>query len=98
MLAPGGAIVISYVQLIQPQRLWEKMRHWLSVTAATLSGSDWRPRFGDRFYVGIFHHFFIPDELDAEIKAAGLQILEQQTSPNGLFNFCILSQEVTSCS
>ena len=97
MLAPGGVIVISYAQLNQPQRLWEKMRHWLSVTAATLSGSDWQPRFGDRFYVGIFHHFFIPGELETEIKTAGLQILEQQTSTNGLFNFCILSQEATPC-
>ena len=97
MLAPGGAIVISYAQLIQPRRLWEKMRHWLSVTAATLSGSDWQPRFGDRFYVGIFHHFFIPGELETEINAAGLQILEQQTSTNGLFNFCILSQEAAPC-
>ncbi len=98
MLAPGGVIVISYVQLIKPERLWEKARHWLSVTAATLSGSDWRPRFGDRFYVGIFHHFFVPGELEAEVKAAGLQILDQQTSVNGLFNFCILSGGAAPCS
>ena len=58
MLAPGGVIVISYIHLVQPERLWEKARHWLSVTAAVLSGNAWRPRLGDRFYVGIFHHFF----------------------------------------
>ena len=90
MLAPGGVIVISYVQLVKPERLWEKMRHWLSTAAAVVSGSDWRPRFGDRFYVGIFHHFFVPGELEAEIKTAGLHILEQQRSSNGLFDFCIL--------
>ncbi|MEO0868304.1 MAG: class I SAM-dependent methyltransferase, partial [Cyanobacteria bacterium J06642_11] len=92
MLSQGGVMVISYVQLTQPKRPWEKVRHWLSTTAATLSGSDWRPRFGDRFYVGIFHHFFVPGELEAEIAAAGLQILEQQQSANGLFDFCILSR------
>lgn len=91
MLAPGGVIVISYVQLVKPERLWEKVRHWLSTTAAVVSGSDWRPRFGDRFYVGIFHHFFMPGELATEVKAAGLRILEQQQSANGLFDFCILS-------
>ncbi|MEM9265476.1 MAG: class I SAM-dependent methyltransferase [Cyanobacteria bacterium P01_F01_bin.13] len=98
MLAPGGVVVISYVQLTKPERLWEKARHWLSVTAAALSGSDRRPRFGDRFYVGIFHHFFVPGELEAEVDTAGLQILDQQTSANGLFNFCILSGGAASCS
>ncbi|MEM6254384.1 MAG: methyltransferase domain-containing protein [Cyanobacteria bacterium P01_D01_bin.156] len=91
MLSPGGVVVISYVQLTRPDRLWEKIRHRLSTTAAIVSGSDWQPRFGDRFYVGIFHHFFVPGELETEIGAAGLQILEQQKSANGLFDFCILS-------
>ncbi|MEM9809220.1 MAG: class I SAM-dependent methyltransferase [Cyanobacteria bacterium P01_D01_bin.56] len=92
MLSAGGVIIISYVQLTKPDRLWEKVRHGLSKTAATLSGSDWQPRFGDRFYVGIFHHFFVPGELEAEVAAADLQILEQQNSSNGLFDFCILSR------
>ena len=92
MLSPGGVIVISYVQLTKPDRLWEKVRHRLSTTAAKLSGSNWRPRFGDRFYVGIFHHFFVPGELETEVAAAELQILEQQQSANGLFDFCILSR------
>ena len=91
MLAPGGMIALSYIHLAQPQRLWEKLRHWLAVGAAILSGSPWRPRFGDRFYVGIFHHFFVPGELVAEVKAAGLQIVDQQESANGLFDFCLLS-------
>ena len=98
MLAPGGVIVMSYVQLVKPDRLWEKARHWLSITAANLSGSDWRPRFGDRFYVGIFHHFFVPGELESEVETAGLKILEQQKSANGLFDFCILSGWEASCS
>lgn len=92
MLSAGGVIIISYVQLKKPDRLWEKGRHWLSTTAAALSVSKWQPRFGDRFYVGIFHHFFIPGELEAEVTAAELQILEQQKSSNGLFDFCILSR------
>ena len=91
MLAPGGLIVLSYVRLVQPNRTWEKARHWLSVTAAIASGSDRRPRYGDRFYVGIFHHFFVPGELVKEIDTAGLQIVEQQESTNGLFDFCIMS-------
>lgn len=91
MLAPKGVIVMSYIHLAQPNRLWEKARHWFSVTAATLSGSNWQPQFGDRFYVGIFHHFFMPGELAAEVNAAGLQILDQQESANGLFDFCILA-------
>ncbi|MEO0537092.1 MAG: class I SAM-dependent methyltransferase [Cyanobacteria bacterium P01_A01_bin.123] len=91
MLAPGGVIVMSYIHLVQPDRLWEKARHWLALSAATLSGSAWRPRFGDRFYVGIFHHFFGPGELAAEVNAAGLEIVEQQESANGLFDFCLLS-------
>lgn len=91
MLGPGGVIVISYARLAQPNRIKAKIRHWLSTTAATVSGSAWRPKFGDRFYVGIFHHFFAPGELKQEIDAAGLKILAQQESANGLFDFCILS-------
>ena len=91
MLAPPGVLVISYIHLAQPGRLWEQVRHGLAVTGATLSRSDWRPRFGDRFYVGIFHHFFTPGELAAEVHSAGLQMLEQQESANGLFDFCLLS-------
>ena len=91
MLAPQGVIVMSYIHLVQPDRIWEKARYGLSVAAATLSGSDWRPQFGDRFYVGIFHHFFMPGELAAEVQAAGLEIVEQQESANGLFDFCFLS-------
>lgn len=98
MLAPNGVIVISYAQLVKPERLWEKARHWISTAAATLSGSDWQPRFGDRFYVGIFHHFFVPGELEAEVESTGLKILEQQKSANGLFDFCILSRGQMGCS
>ena len=93
MLAPEGVIVISYIHLMHPERLWEKVRYGISWVAAFLSRSDGRPQFGDRFYLGIFHHFFTPGELEKEVEMAGLQILEQQESENGLFDFCLLSKQ-----
>lgn len=89
-LTSDGVVIISYVRMLHPELLREKVFHWIAVAVSVLTGSDWRPKFGDRFYRQIFHHFFTPSELRAEVETAGFEIVAQQESKDGLFDFCIL--------
>ena len=91
LLTPEGVLVISYIRMLHPEQLREKILHWIALATSSLTVSDWRPKFGDRLYRKIFHHFFIPGEIGSEIETAGFKIVAQQESDNGLFNFCILA-------
>jgi SAM-dependent methyltransferase len=76
-MAPEGRILISYILASPPPRrtLWR-----LASLAARVSGSDWRPEYGDVFIarheIGRIHfeHRFTPPEIEAEAHAAGLRV------------------------
>jgi SAM-dependent methyltransferase len=77
-LAPGGRIIVPY--LPRGQRRTLPIR--LTGLVAQLTRSDWRPEPGDKIWVSLadelsveFDHEFDPRELEAEARAAGLQIV-----------------------
>lgn len=78
-LNPGGRILISYQVLpTVPRRLPIR----LAQCVAWVTGSDWRPEFGDqispswrdRFFTR-YEHFFQRGALEAEAQAAGLRVV-----------------------
>jgi SAM-dependent methyltransferase len=85
-LAPGGRVVVSYV-LAPPGASTLPAR--LARLAAWLSRSDWRPEPGDVFLrrtdTGCIHyeHRFRPDEIEAEMREAGLVVICHEQDGDG---------------
>lgn len=73
-LAPGGRVVLSYMQGSGGVR-----GVWLGRLAARLTGNDWQLEPGDMpvpvgsEHVGIIH-YFTPDEIEREARAAGFDV------------------------
>jgi hypothetical protein len=87
-LTEGGRVLITYVLAQPPPRRapWRLAR-----LAAQLSRADWRPEYGDVFIArpdtGCIHfeHQFAPAEIEAEARAAGLEVtLHEQGSDGNL--------------
>lgn len=78
-LTPGGRIVISYIPC---DPLPSRIPIRLMQLVARLSGSDWRPEYGDIVFLASrgkrfdhFEHRFPPGEFEWEARAAGLPVL-----------------------
>jgi SAM-dependent methyltransferase len=87
-LTDGGRVLISYVLAQPPPR---RVPWRLARLAAQLSRADWRPEYGDVFIArpdtGCIHfeHQFAPAEIEAEARAAGLEVsLHEQGSDGNL--------------
>jgi SAM-dependent methyltransferase len=87
-LTEGGRVLISYALAQPPPRRapWRLAR-----LAAQLSRADWRPEYGDVFIArpdtGCIHfeHQFAPAEIEAEARAADLEVtLHEQGSDGNL--------------
>jgi SAM-dependent methyltransferase len=86
-LKPGGRILISYIPADRPPR-WLPIR--LTQLVARLTGSDWRPEFGD--HVGPaggwtdvhYEHQFQDGELEQEARAAGLGVVLHRRGDEGV--------------
>ena len=91
LLTPKGVIIISYSRMSHPELFRQKAHHWIAVATSVLTGSDWRPKFGDQLHRQIFYHYFTSSEITAEVETAGFKIVVHQESKDGLFNFCILT-------
>jgi len=78
-LTPGGRILISYIPCDPlPSRIPIRLTQGI----ARLSGSDWRPEYGDILFLASrgkrfdhFEHRFPPGEFEREARAAGLSLL-----------------------
>ena len=77
-LEPGGRIIISYMPPERPRKLPIR----LTMLAARLTGSDWRPQDGDKVWASLadwrfvhYEHHFDGVEIEAEARAAGLRVL-----------------------
>ena len=85
-LAAGGRVLISYV-LARPAPRRAPWR--LARLAAQLSRADWRPEYGEVFIArpdtGCIHfeHQFAPAEIEAEARAAGLDVASHEQSSDG---------------
>jgi SAM-dependent methyltransferase len=85
-MAPDGRILISYILADPPPRraLWR-----LASLASRMSGSDWRPEYGDVFVarheIGRIHfeHRFTPLEIEAEAHAASLRVVSHAQTFDG---------------
>ncbi|HJZ71038.1 MAG TPA: class I SAM-dependent methyltransferase [Vicinamibacterales bacterium] len=83
-LAPSGRIVISYLT----ERSGHPALMRLARLSSALSRSDWRPEPGDIVHpvdpaAPLYHyeHPFMPGEIDAEARAAGLQVAHRCDFP-----------------
>ena len=82
-LNPGGRILIScQVVPTAPHRLPIR----LTQCVARITGSDWRPEYGDMLQpswrdirLAHYEHFFQRGALEAEARAAGLTIVFHET-------------------
>lgn len=79
-LAPNGRIFISY---IPAARRPNPIPALAGRIAGALSRSDWRLEPGDVItlyrgekYIGMYEHRFLRDEIEAEVRAAGLSVAE----------------------
>jgi SAM-dependent methyltransferase len=85
-LAPGGRIVVSYILALPGARTLPVR---LAQLTARLSRSDWRPEPGDVFLrradTGYIHyeHRFRPDEIEAEMRQAGLVVTCHEQDGDG---------------
>ncbi len=77
-LASGGRILVTYEPVRTPSR---RLPIRLARLVGRLSGSDWRPEYGDVVRLGdpgrYFEHFehrFTPDGLEEEAQVAGLTV------------------------
>jgi SAM-dependent methyltransferase len=76
-LAPGGRVLISYVLAARPPR---RLPWRLARLTARLSGSDWRPEYGDVFISRPdtraihFEHQFRPPDIEREAREAGFAV------------------------
>ena len=92
-LTGGGRVLISYV-LAQPTPRRAPWR--LARLAAQLSRADWRPEYGDVFIArpdtGCIHfeHQFSPAEIEAEARAAGLDVTLHEQGSDG--NLALVAQ------
>jgi SAM-dependent methyltransferase len=86
MLAPGGRVLLSYELERRPGPWLTTLARW----SGTLARSDWRVEAGDllqrepRGLPGIrysFEHIFTPQEIAAELDAAGLAAIDHAGSP-----------------
>ena len=85
-LAPQGRVLISYVLAHPPPRRapWRLAR-----LAAQLSRTDWRPEYGDVFIARPdtgrihFEHQFAAAEIEAEARAAGLDVVLHDRGSDG---------------
>lgn len=86
-LAPGGRVLICYIRRSEP---WRPVAWWISRATAWLSRSDWRPELGDvvSFERGMasvrYEHAFLADEIEAEARAAGLDVAFHDRRAEGL--------------
>ena len=85
-LAPGGRVLVSYLGARPPLR---RLPWRLARLASRVSGSDWRPEYGDVFSArhdsGAIHyeHHFQPGELEREARAAGLALAFHEEAGDG---------------
>jgi SAM-dependent methyltransferase len=87
-LAPRGRVLVSYVRRHPPP---SRLPARLAGLAARLARSGWTPAYGDlllltRTHAGVgvhFEHHFAPDEIEAEARAAGLQVVEHAVGDHG---------------
>jgi SAM-dependent methyltransferase len=87
-LAPRGRVLVSYVRRQPPP---SRLPARLAGLAARLARSGWTPAYGDLLLltrtqggVGLhFEHHFAPDEMEAEARAAGLQVVEHAVGEHG---------------
>ena len=94
-LAPGGRIIVPYL----PRGRRRTLPIRLTRLVARLTRSDWTPEPGDKVWVSLtgemsvqFDHEFEPAELEAEARAAGLQVIvhgQQGPLPEGV---CVLAR------
>lgn len=94
-LEPGGRILLNYT--LAKRRRTLPIR--LTRVVNRLAGSDWTPEIGDKVWVSLadrrlvhFEHEFEPDEIEAEVRAAGLTVRshrQQRAAPEGL---CVLTR------
>jgi SAM-dependent methyltransferase len=87
-LADGGRILISYNVIPRPPR---RLTAAIARMTALLSRSDWRPECGDTVtIVGhgmhrvLWHHCFVPLEIEAEARAAGLTVAFHESGREGV--------------
>ncbi len=86
-LAPGGRVLICYVRRFEPRPM---VSPWISRAAAWISRSDWRPEAGDvvSFEPGMagarYEHAFLGEEVEAEARAAGLEVAYHDRVEEGL--------------
>jgi len=85
-LRPDGRILITYLRRDPAPR---RLPVQLARLASRLSGSDWRPEYGDvvsaRHDAPVVHyeHRFAADEIEAEAEAAGLSMKFHEHAGNG---------------
>jgi SAM-dependent methyltransferase len=85
-LAGGGRILISYLLASPPPR---RLPWRLARLASQLSGADWRPEHGDMFLARPdtrtihYEHHFQPAEIEAEARAAGLDVAFHDNTADG---------------
>ena len=93
-LNPGGRIIIVYNVATRRRTLPICMTRLVS----RLTGSDWTPEVGDKVWVSLadgrcvhFDHEFEPAEIEAEARAAGLQVLFHRQGPGIVDGLCVLA-------
>ena len=83
-LNPGGRILISYQVMPKPPH---PLPIRLAQCVARITGSDWRPEYGDMIQpswrdrrLAHYEHFFQRGALEAEARAAGLTVVFHEKS------------------
>jgi SAM-dependent methyltransferase len=86
-MAAGGRMLVSYLAASPPPR---RLPWRLAVLAARASGSGWRPEYGDVFIARHeshcihYEHHFLPGEIEAEARAAGLAVAFHDTAGSNI--------------
>jgi SAM-dependent methyltransferase len=86
-LNPGGRILVTYAPA---KTLPHRLPILLTQLVASLSGSDWRPEYGDfvrvshrgRYFIH-YEHQFTREGLEGEARAAGLTVAFHETADEG---------------
>ena len=82
LLSPGGHILLSYGTVPRPHPL----STWLAHVVGAVCGSDWRIEAGDILRQQgssyCYRHVFSPEEIAAEVAAAGLRVVYRGQFPD----------------
>lgn len=83
LLNPGGRVLLSYIERAGRPPHPGLVR--ISRLVGALTGADWRPEYGDVLITSrsgrvfdYFEHRFLPEEIEAEARAAGLRVLAHE--------------------